>query len=117
MSVLSQFAPFSGGGIKSIQTGYIAVVKTTGSGEDLGFADVGISAVTTAKSVPNFYGILNNQGGPIEAMYSYDGAGTGFASGIIFPRLTSSTNLRLSSNFPTTTGSRINGRWYVVESN
>lgn len=116
MSVLSQFAPFAGGSIKSIQTGYSVITKTTGTGEDTSYGDVTISAVTTAKSVPNFYGILSNTG-VTEAQYSFDGGGSGFIAGLIFPRLTSTTNLRLSSNLSVGATSRINGRWYVVESN
>jgi len=112
MSLLSQFAPFVGGGLKSFQTGYIAVTPSSGSGEDAKFTDVTISAVNTAKAIPGFYGSANNNS-VFEAYYSFDGSGA--ASGIIFPRLTSATNLRLSNNF--FIFNRFSGRWQVAEAN
>lgn len=114
MSTLSQFAPFAGGGVKSIQTGYFFSTLSAGSGEDAKFVDVTISSVSTAKSIPNFYGTGVN-GGLQEAYYSYDGAGSGVIQSFVLPRLTSSTNLRCSTNY---NGQfRMSGRWYVVESN
>jgi hypothetical protein len=119
MSTLSQFAPFAGGGIKSIQTGYVAVVgtsTTSGSGEDSRFINVTISAVNTAKSVPAITGSGNRQT-TLQTVYVGQ---ADFTMPQILPRLTSSTNLRLSTNCPSIEFGdtpSISGRWYVVESN
>ena len=106
MSNLSQF--FSGGGVKSIQTGYVNTATTsTGTGEDARFLNVTISSVNTAKAYAWFVGGWAASEGNA-TLKSVDGVG-------IFeclPRLTSSTNLRLSSN---RTEPGISGRWYVVE--
>lgn len=118
MSTLSQFAPFAGGGIKSIQTGYVAVTTgstTTGTGEDLRYINVTISSVSTSKSIPAVYG-SGNRAATTESVYSGQ---TDYNMPIILPRLTSATNLRLSVNAPALGSefSSITGRWYVVESN
>ena len=113
MSNLTQFAPFAGGGIKSIQTGYIFATPTAGSNEDGRFFDVTISSVNTAKAVPDFFGSGQNTGSQI-AYYSTDGA-SGIEFQILIPRFTSSTNLRIAT--PGAATARMTGRWYVVESN
>jgi len=115
MSTLSQFAPFAGGGIKSVQTGYTAVnsLPSTGAGEDVYFRDITISSVATAKSVPSCFGAMNFDLGAPYAVYP----GGGNVGGILLPRLTSSTNLRISSDLPGNANTRIAGRWYVIESN
>ena len=116
MSNLTQFAPFAGGGLKSFQTGYIGIGASGGSGEDTCFTDVTISAVTVAKSIAGFYGACSNNGFT-QAFYALD-TSSGAASGIVFPRLTSTTNIRLSSNTPFAgASSRLSGRWQVAEAN
>jgi hypothetical protein len=113
MSNLSQFAPFASGGLKSFQTGYGGGVITTGSGEDQGFFDITISSVNTAKAIPGgFGGSGQNSGLTNSNLYFYQGGNT-LAS--VMMRLTSSTNLRLSSP-----GGAIGGivaRWQVAEAN
>jgi hypothetical protein len=111
MSTLSQFAPFAGGGLKSFQTGYITASSTAGSGEDQTYTDVTISSSSTSKSIPGFYGAGIN-GNFTVAYYALD-TGGGYNSFIVFPRLTSSTNLRLSAIGAT----KISGRWQVAEAN
>jgi hypothetical protein len=117
MSTLSQFAPFAGGGIKSIQTGYLNNVtgsNGTNATEDERFRDVTISSVNTNKAVPDFFGsagLENLSGG----YYFFN---TTWRTSSIRPRFTSSTNLRLST-FGTDQGGTpyYLGRWYVIESN
>lgn len=117
MSSLSQFAPFAGGGIKSIQTGYLNNVKgsfgTPGT-EDERFFDVTISAVNTSKAVPDFFGSASTS--DISSGYYF--LTTSQRTSTIRPRFTSTTNLRLST-FGTNQGGTPNylGRWYVIESN
>ena len=119
MSTLSQFAPFAAGGIKSIQTGFAAVNAagtTTGTGEDLRYTNVTISSVDTAKSVPSVFGSGNRSTTLAPVFF----AGPDYIYSIILPRLTSSTNLRLSSAVSSVgpgESTSISGRWYVVESN
>lgn len=118
MSMLSQFAPFAGGGLKSFQTGYATSNNaTSGTGEDAKYVDVTISSVNTAKAIPAAYGsgIRNAYG--FLAAYSFSGV----PMAIILPRLTSGTNLRLSCMFNAggqygeETG--IASRWQVAEAN
>lgn len=117
MSTLSQFVPFAGGGIKSIQTGYLnnvtAAFGTNGT-EDERYYDVTISSVNTSKSMPDFFGTASID--PISGGYYF--LNTSYRNSTIRPRFTSGTNLRLST-FGTSQGGTayILGRWYVVESN
>jgi hypothetical protein len=117
MSLLSQFAPFAGGGIKSIQTGYLNYVNassgTTGT-EDERFFDVTISAVSTGKAVPDFFGTS----GSSASTSGYYFVSTNSLTSSVRPRFTSGTNLRLSTFGNFQGGSpAISGRWYVIESN
>jgi hypothetical protein len=119
MSTLSQFAPFAGGGLKSFQTGYASTTAaSSGSGEDTRFLDVTISSVSTSKAIPCIFGSGQRADVALVAAYAYAGTLT---LGIVLPRLTSSTNLRLSINGDlgasggTTTA--IVGRWQVAEAN
>jgi len=119
MSNLSQFAPFAGGGLKSFQTGYAATSSaSSGSGEDTRFLDVTISSVSTSKAIPCMFGSAMRA--DIANAAAYTLAGT-IALGIVMPRLTSSTNLRLSvtTDFgaPGSTTTAILGRWQVAEAN
>jgi len=103
MSSLSQFAPFAGGGIKSIQQG---LTNTAVSGGNTYISvNFTISAVNTAKAIPEFQGAgrrgvqgLNEDGSNMAAV------------------LTSSTNLQVG-NYVYYSGWYIFGRWYVVEAN
>jgi len=106
MSTLSQFAPFAGGGIKSIQQGLVSTSLPGGtSGGTYLSANYTISAVNTAKAIPAFQGAgrigsggLYNDGSNMAAI------------------LTSSTNVQVG-NYVLYGGWWIYGRWYVVESN
>jgi len=107
MSNLTQFAPFAGGGLKSLQTGYVNGTSSSSTGEDARYFDVTVSAVVIAKSIPDFQGNIGYGGG----YYFYaDQVQT-----IATIRLTSTTNLRVSSRDPTY--SNANGRWYLAEAN
>lgn len=93
MSTLSQFA---GGGVKSVQTGYVSLgAGTAGSGEDAAYLDVTITAVSAINKCVVYFQ-------------------SGYASGVqpLTARLTSTTNLRISHP---TASSPIYGRYYVVE--
>lgn len=104
----------AGGGsvIKSIQTGYVSSSSlSTGTGEDLRYLDVTISAVTTAKSFVMFVG-----GAAASIAYAVKEYGDGIKIAKVTLRLTSSTNLRIS--IPSHDGeSLVAGRWTVVEYN
>lgn len=109
MSTTSQF--FSGGGVKSVQTGFVNNGSLTngGAGQDNVYCDVTISSVNTAKSVVFFDG----GGGSSLGSTAFKGGAT--ASFQVMPRLTSATNLRLS--VPTSTPTTIAGQWTVLEFN
>jgi hypothetical protein len=109
MSNLSQF--FSGGGIKSIQSGYIAGASTGGStstaDQDSRTWDVTVSSVDVNKVI-----IL------VDGSSSGSAGGAGRISGstdsfAVLGRMTSATNLRLSST--QANGSNIAARWQLVE--
>ena len=109
MSSLSQFAPFAGGGIKSIQTGYFygAYSYSGTPGETYFIQDLTISSVNTAKSISS-----------IQTGFSWVSADPGTNAGVFGPMttlLTSSTNLRVCGQYYS--APRMGGRWYVVESN
>jgi len=113
MSTLSQFAPFAGGGLKSFQTGYIRSASTAGTpGTELGsYNDVTVSAVTVAKTITNCQGtFLTTSGTPTGCYFA-----SGVYLGIPQTRMTSTTNLRLSTyNY---FDAEILGRWQVAEAN
>lgn len=82
--------------IASIQTGYVANSGTTGATEDDRYLDVAITAVSaTNKCLVIVQGYDSNSDNVIL-----------IATG----RLTSTTNLRLTSP-----GTTVRGRWYVIE--
>ena len=115
MSLLSNFIPFaSGGGINSIQTGYLNLnagsMVSGGTGQDFQYTDITISSVTTSKAVPDAFGSIDQGVGGSPAGYYISGS----IFTIILPRLTSSTNLRLSNNYGDYAGG-IAARWYVIE--
>lgn len=95
------------GTVKSIQTGFANSTSTAGAGEDAKYLDVAITAVaSTAKCVvlviPDFYNhfISDTYGGNYQVFPAIRSA-----------RLTSTTNLRLSSLLAPS----IVGRWTVIE--
>ena len=94
MSTLSQFA---GARIKSVQSIYVAngTAFSTGTGEDAKYIDVTISAVNTSKSIFLPSGYASNHYG-----------------NSMTPRLTSSTNVRLTNG---TSATAALCRWQVVE--
>jgi len=108
MTTVSELFPQSA--IKSIQEGVlVGATNLSGSGEDKKYHDITISAVDTSKSIAFFEGSTSS------TLYPglYYGNST-YAIGVVQARLTSSTNLRLS----TASGSNmttITGRWKVVE--
>ena len=104
MSTLSQFAPFAGGGIKSIQTGAVSAAMTGGGGGALATSNFTISAVTIAKSIPEFQGVGRSGGG---------GASDGINMASV---LTTTTNLQVNQ-YTFYSNWILYGRWYVVESN
>jgi len=116
MSTLSQFAPFAGGGIKSIQTGYINATATSGTAgdQDERYIDTTISSVNTSKAVSDVFGTAS--GSSNAAGYFF--FGTSERTSSLRPRLTSATNLRIST-YGTNQGGTptILCRWYVIESN
>ena len=116
MSNLTQFAPFAGGGLKSYQTGYASSAGSNGTGQDYVFLDITTSSVTVAKTVTGFEGAMGN-GAVDTALYSQDGGTRLFK--IVFTRMTSTTNLRLS-NSGSLVGfayAFISGRWQIAEAN
>ena len=80
--------------IKSIQTGYISQSGIAGSGEDLYYQDRTITAVDISKCIVIVQGVDDSGG----------------MSKMVTGRLTSTTNVRVSSSVASVTG-----RWYVVE--
>ena len=107
MSSLSQFAPFAGGGIKSIQQG-LTNTSIAGAGGYIS-TNFTISSVNTAKAIPEFQG--NLQGGNLGLDPNQAGSRSNAAC-----VLTSSTNLQVG-NYVRYSGWYLYGRWYVVESN
>lgn len=102
---------FSGGGVEAVQTGYTSGGSlSSGAGEDTRYRDITISAVADiTKCVVSFVG----GGGSSDTAAAYKTDHTsGGVSFLCFPRLTSTTNLRLSSAIAVT---NMLGRWTVVE--
>lgn len=91
MSTLTQFF---GGGVKSVQTGYVnAPTLTAGSGEDTRHLNITVSAVDTSKTICFISGGASVSGQGIGGFLK--SGGTNVAE--VTWRLTSSTNLRVSS--------------------
>lgn len=96
----ADIAALVSGRVKSIQTGYFGgSALSSGAAEDTRYMDVSITAVDAAKSVALVNGISG-------------GVNYGTGSGLVTARLTSSTNVRLST--PANV-SFIYARWTVVE--
>ena len=84
------------GTVKSIQTGYLAVVGgSSATGEDAYYRDITISTVVVAKCVVTVQGNVTSSGNTMQ---------TG--------RVTGTTTLRVSRDANNNT---MSGRWYVVE--
>ena len=110
MTTLSELFPQSG--IASIQEGYVGITTglSSGSGQDLFYYDVTISAVDTAKAVATVVGSFAFSANAEGAYFTTSASGTV----IPYARLTSSTNLRISTGNPN--GSpRLKCAWTVVE--
>lgn len=101
--------------LRSLQGGYLnSTTLNSGSGEDVRFVDVTISAVDTAKSLCLFEGGGGTgTGSGAEGASRWKSGSTGVQG--LTVRLINSTTLRVSSvsTFP----ERFNGRWTVVEFN
>lgn len=89
--------------IQSVQTGSFNGFNLTGTGEDANYKDITISAVTVAKSIVLMQGSFTSN--PGTELYTCLG------------RLTSTTNLRVSSKsvMDTSSGNVPYVRWTVVE--
>lgn len=105
---MSTFTQFTGGGLKSYQTGHVSSTSaSSGTGEDARFVDVTISAVDTAKAFVYFVGGFSN--GPNNTTLKSGPTAVYEATA----RLTSSTNLRISTHVAAPT--HMEGRWQVLE--
>ena len=94
--------------IKSYQTGYVSTSTLSSStGEDLEYIDIIISSVDTEKSLIMFDG----GGGNTDLNSSFYKSGDIETTQCTY-RLTSSTNLRISTSL---NGFAIGGRWTVIE--
>ena len=111
MSTLSQFA---GGGIKSVQTGYIATSSlSSGTGEEVKYFDVTVSTVTDiTKCFVTFNGSAAAGGTGVAGAYFFSTSVITYAPTI---KIISPTTIRIMSN----SGSifSITGRWTLVEYN
>lgn len=125
MSTLSQFAPFAGGGLKSFQTGYVnsgasQISIGTNNTEDSRYYDVTISSVSTSKTITGFQGNIGGYDGYWDtqsAMLMWHPATSALRStSMASTRLTSATNLRISTGYAQT-APIIKGRWQAVEAN
>ena len=99
-----------GGGVKSIQTGYVSVAPVSGTAEDSRYTDITISAVDASKCAVSFEGGLN--GGTNTPANSFLRASNANNAWGCTGRVLNSTTLRIASP---ATGGTIAGRWQVVE--
>lgn len=108
MSTLSQFAT---GGIKSIQTGYVATIGiASGTGEEARYLDVTVSAVANiAKCLVTFNGSANTAGSTTSSSYNQS------TSVFLIPtiRMLNSTTIRIMVS--SSAANAIVGRWTLVE--
>lgn len=114
MSIREMLA--GGGGVKSIQTGYVrSATLASGTGEDNRYLDITISGVNVSKSMV----MVSGSGGA--GTLGFDGSyySSVTSSGVVFvlfPKLTSATNLRLGTkDVNSNSASSIAARWTVVE--
>lgn len=100
--------------IKSIQSDFLPItVATVGTGEDLKYVDVTITSVDTAKCFVSFVG--GSASGNAGNCYIKSGSGTTSVTYMCSARLTTSTNLRISSPQNDALAPSIAGRWTVIE--
>ena len=110
---MSSFSQFVGVGPKTIQTAYVALAtgaSATGTGEDLRYWDVTLGTTLTdyTKAEVSFIGSISDTGDA--AMYQQ----TSGRHHIPLARLTSNTNLRISSP-NSSTGGNLTGRYTIKE--
>jgi len=107
MSTLSQF---SGGGVKSIQTGYVQYLTSTGlgTGEEGRYWDITVSAVSnTTKCIIQFDGAATGS----SAAPTYNSSQ--YLAFIPTTKLVNFTTLRIM--IPTTLSAVATGRWTITE--
>jgi hypothetical protein len=112
MSTLTQF---SGGGIKSIQTGYLANAMAVlgATTEELYYLDVTVSAITnTTKCVIQFDGAANNGAVGYSSYYS-----PSWIMYIPTTRIVNSTTLRIMVRNTGAANPYLTGRWTITEYN
>lgn len=110
------FALISGGGSVNVQSGLVNTVSPVigGSGEDTNYVDVTISAVSAINKCDVTFvgGSITSTAPNLNLLYSKSISGSN--SFMCTARLTSTTNLRISSPI-TTDVTQIAGRWYVKD--
>ena len=123
-SFANAFAIVSGGGVQSIQTGFVGTNSlTSGSGEDRAYTDVTISSVNTAKAIVCFMGGYTNDFNGIGANYGMflversAGSNSNTNTCYVEARFINSTTIRLACASFGVTNAAITGRWYVVQGN
>lgn len=96
----------AGGGLNSLQDGYVSSLVTTGAGQDLSYVDITVTSVDTAKTITSFEGGLGlNDARAMQRM------GTNI-SYVCTTRMVNSTTLRIASP---ASEARIVGQWTVAE--
>lgn len=118
MSSLSQFAPFASGGLKSYQTGFLNVQGSPylpqaapDQGVDSFYTDVTVSSTSTTKSMISVDGSFSANTATSGAFYR-----GGNDAWIAMGRLTSTTNLRVSTNAFSSLGmTKVSARWQIAE--
>lgn len=99
--------------VKSVQSGYVSAAAAAGSGEDVRYLDVPISAVDASKCLVLFVG-----GASDSTSNAVVKSSTTIARVVeCLPRLTSSTNLRIAQPGWGIGTVYITGRWTVIEFN
>lgn len=94
--------------VKSIQSGYLSAYVSSGSGEDRRYADVTIAAVNPDYCHVIVYGGCGNAG------YKNGQRGEGGQAWMVYGRLTSATNLRISCTEDNWYG-YMAVQWWVIE--
>jgi hypothetical protein len=113
---MSTLSALLGGGIKSVQTGYVSTSTISAStSEDENYVDVTITAVADyQKCLCIFQGGMAGSTGGVSDGQAMAKGDTSYSHEVT-ARLTSTTNLRLSSTMVVNTNKYLAGRWYVVE--
>ena len=107
---MSTFSQFAGGGVRSIQTGYVQTSGlAVGSGEELKYFDVTVSAVTNvAKCLVTFNGSANSGGSSAATYYN-----SGIPLVIPTIRVLNSTTIRIMMSSAVVVN--LTGRWTLIE--